>query len=155
MSQSEQLEQEKDYASWFEGFIVNLKTDQLTLETGVASEEKQKMYHTLMSNDIDKMVADTHAFSRKALIIKMMEFYIQKLNSHDVIPNKMAAYLSGNKVMIWVEINEDDEALEDFLIMTQAKVNAKYHKHGCEISTMIVEDCDNIEVPSQYQNMLE
>ena len=43
--------------------------------------------------------------------------------------------------------------MEDVLILAEAKVNAEFMDKGFGISTTIVENCDNLEIPAHYSNI--
>ena len=56
-------------------------------------------------------------------------------------------------VLVWAEINDDDEQMEDKLILSEAKINAKYHLYGFDMESTIVETSDKLPVPNHYRSL--
>ena len=52
------------------------------------------------------------------------------------------------------KIDNDDDELEKQLILVEAKVNAKYHSFGYDLTSMIVEKSDDLPLPSHYVNYI-
>ena len=59
--------------------------------------------------------------------------------------------LSNSKLLVWSEIEDNDEDMEDALLIAEAKVNGKYQKDGFYINSTIVEKSDNLSIPNHYQ----
>ena len=62
---------------------------------------------------------------------------MKEIKDRDIKPIKLAFDYSDSKVLVWAEI--DNESFEDQLILSQAKINAKFSSEGFCISTTIVE----------------
>lgn len=133
---------------WFEDLVATLKTHQLQLETNTARSEIQEMYRTLFEGNADnishiaKMQAQQHFVSR--IIVDYL-----KLMSND-LPAKLAFDFNDSEVLVWAEINDDDDEMQKKLILTEAQINARYHPFGFDMSSTIVEKSDNLEIPNHY-----
>jgi hypothetical protein len=68
---------------------------------------------------------------------------------------KLGLAHADSKIFVWAEIEDDDESSEDLLLISEAKVNAKYFSKGFNIISTIVEKSDNIPLPKQYLNLLD
>ena len=150
--QSLQLANDK-MNSWFEETIVTLISDQFQIENNVASAEKQKMYDTL----IHGKEADIHAMGRNSstvfFISAILKEYIQELKERKIKLSKLAFDFNASKVLVWVEVFDDDENSIDSLILSEARINASHSKYGFHISTTVVEVSDNLPVPNQYKEV--
>lgn len=133
---------------WFDEFIHTLRTHQLQLQTQTASEEMVKMYEILSSGNTDKIMKVGKDLAQQHFVRKIIIDYFIILSQE--LPNKLALDYDDSKVLIWAEINSEDELLERKLILAEAKINAKYHEFGFDMATTIVEDTDYLEVPSHY-----
>jgi len=118
-----------------------------------SSDQKKKFYDALIANDRDFM----HSYARNAssafFITNMVEAYFKELSKFESKPTKIALELSNSKILVWAEIKEDDESMEDALILTEAKINSYFYEYGFHISSTIIEDCDGLNVPSHYKNV--
>lgn len=137
-----------DLEQWFEDLVATLQTHQLQLETNTASSEMQEMYKTLFEGNADnishiaKMQAQQHFVSR--IIVDYL-----KLMSND-LPAKLAFDFNDSEVLVWAEIDDDDDEMQKKLIMAEAQINAHYHPFGFDMSSTIVERSDNLEIPNHY-----
>lgn len=145
--------QANDIESWFDGMVANLRYDQTLLENEIIDDNKRKVYDAMISGNQEFM----HNFGRQAssayFITKMIESYLKELIKTQSKPNKLAFELSDSKILVWAEISEDDETMEDGLILAEAKINAEFTKFGFHISSTIVENSDKLEVPNHYKNI--
>ena len=140
---------------WFNELVATIRKDELTLETGLASPEKEQMYKTFISGDNNKIFSTARASSSMYFIQSLVVEYINKLRSSDIHPLKLLLDVSDAKVLAWAEIKDDDFEMEKTLLLCEAKINAKYFQYGFNLSTTIVEKSDNLPVPEHYQDVLK
>ena len=143
----------KDTDAWFDKMVANLRYDQTLIDNDILEEDKKKVYDALISGDHDFM----HNYARQAssafFITNMVEAYFKELIQSKRKPSKIALELSNSKILVWAEIVENDELMEDVLILAEAKINAYFSKYGFHISSTIVEDSDSLVVPEHYRNV--
>jgi len=148
------IENQQDTNQWFDDMISNLRVDQLLLQADVLEKHKKEVYEAMISGDHDFM----HNYARKtssAFFIKnLIDSYFIELVERKAIPNRLAFELSNSKVLVWAEIDNDDEETEDALILTAAKVNYEFSKYGFHISSTIVEEDDKLNIPKHYKEVL-
>lgn len=90
-----------------------------------------------------------------AFFIKnLIDSYFIELGERKARPNRVALELSNSKVLVWAEIENDDELTEDALILSAAKVNYAFSTFGFHISSTIVEVDDKMNVPKHYKEVL-
>lgn len=135
--------------AWFADMINTIKVDHLTYQTDTMESGRKKMYGNLIDNNYIEMAKDARKFSSKIIIPHMLEAYFQCLSKITNL-NELAFELSDTKILVWAEINQNDEEAEDFLLLAEAKINGKFSKVGFRLLTTIVEDCDELEVPQNY-----
>jgi hypothetical protein len=89
-----------------------------------------------------------------AFFIKnLIDSYFIELGERRARPNRVALELSNSKVLVWAEIENDDELTEDALILSAAKVNYAFSTFGFHISSTIVEVGDKLNVPKHYKEV--
>ncbi|MCF2521075.1 hypothetical protein [Dyadobacter sp. CY351] len=136
---------------WFDDFVSSIRVDQLALETGVASEEQKHFYETLINGSIQDMMDTGMKTAQQYYIQNMLVDYIHLLKSFEDAPFlKLAVSFHNSELLVWAEIQDDAKDVEGALIMAEAKINGKYHKHGFDMTTTIVKQCDALPVPSHY-----
>lgn len=144
-----------EYSSWFGEIIHQIKTHQLQLETNTASKEIEDFYESLFKGDEIKVLNKTREQSTQYFVKKIVELYIQELRSRKLKINKLALSTSDERVLVWVEIPDDDFESEKQLILAQSVANSAFHEYGFHIESMIVEETDELDVPAQYFSIIE
>lgn len=134
---------------WFDSFVAMLRSHEVQLETNTAPDELKTFYENAISSNVEELVKFSKEKVQKFYITKMLVTYLEELKPN--FPPKLAFDLKDSEVLVWAEINEDDEEFETRLILTEAKVNALFHDHGYDVVTTIVENGDGISIPEQYQ----
>jgi hypothetical protein len=143
------------HEEWFENLIKEVTTqilkDKSELEEGVASNETTQMYEALANNNILGMISSVNQIAAQLTVRQIVYDYIKQIKQQQIDLNKLAFDLSSNRILIWAEINDDDEISENKLITAESIVNANYFDktNYCLVST-IVESSDNIQVPPHY-----
>lgn len=146
---------EENISPWFDELISKvvgtLRTDEITLSTNTASDQKKELYKGLMHGDFSSMFQQNREGSTRFFITNLVLDFMAYLKESEKRPLKLALDFTDAKVLVWAEIQDNDELTEDELLIIEAKVNAKYSKHGFHVSSTIVESSDKIEVPSHYR----
>lgn len=153
MTESSMSDSEVNIHGWFENHIQTLRTHELMLITQVASKEHEDFYNALMSNDESKINSLTRVQSSIYFIKNLINDYILTLKKRACKPLFLALDISDAKVLVWAKVEEYDDNNHDSLLLSEAEVNAKYHKYGFHITSTIIEGADNISTPSHYQNL--
>jgi len=139
---------------WFSAIIDHIKVDHFLMTTKSAPKETQNFYDNLIHGDGEEVVNTMREVSSKFYVSKIVNDYINELKLSGKIPLKLAMGLSDSKLLIWSEINDNDEEMENALLIAEAKVNAKYYKNGFFINSTIIESSDNIPIPPHYQSII-
>jgi len=142
-----------DSEAWFDDMVANLRYDQTLLENEILEEDKKKFYDALISGDVNFMHNYARQTSSVFFITNMVEAYFKELIQSKSKPSKIALELSNSKILVWAEIVEDDELMEDALILAEAKINSYFSKYGFHISSTIVENSDSLVIPEHYRNV--
>ena len=143
---------ETNIEPWFDDLVATLRAHQLQLETGTASPALQRTYEPLLAGNTDLIFKQSKDTAQQYFISKITHDYAQLLGSQH--PRKLALSFTDSEVLVWAEINDDDEIMERFLILTEAKINARYHNYGFDMTTMLVETSDQARVPNHYQLLI-
>jgi hypothetical protein len=142
------------YKNWFGNLIEQLQIDKMLLEKGVASEETKNRYDTLIFGKDSEIYALGRMQSSMYFIKGLLKEYFDTLLESNNRPSKLALELSDAKILVWAEVNDDDEEAERNLILSEAKANAKYGDYGFHISSTIVEKSDSLHIPPHYQTVI-
>jgi hypothetical protein len=136
--------------AWFDDFVSTLRTHQVQLETNTASKEVENLYSSLLSGDVETVFKTNKETAQKFFVGKIILEYLNLLGND--FPQKLAFDHNDSEVLVWAEIEDDREDLEKKLIIAEAKINAKYHEYGFDMSTTIVENSDAHDVPNHYKS---
>lgn len=90
--------------------------------------------------------------AQKHFVSKIIFEYLQLLGKR--LPRKLAFDFNDSEVLVWAEIEDDDEGMERFMILTEADVNARYHQFGFDMTTTLVEASDEFPLPNHYQTFI-
>ena len=141
-------------SEYFNNFIAELRADELLLKTGVASVDKVKKYN-IYSKGTPKEIARYNVSSNSLELIKdLIVDYMNSIKQFNANPTKLAFDWSVNKIRVWAEIKDNDEATENALILSEARANAINKNIGVYITTTIVEDSDKLPIPPHYISIL-
>jgi hypothetical protein len=141
--------------AWFDGFMNHLRVDHIALETNTASSEKRDFYQRMATADATDLAFTSRIQSSRHFLGQLILSYIDELKQRQVEPRQLAMDFSDASVLVWAEIDDDDEAMEDQLRLAQAKINAQYSQYGFYLSSTIVETSDCLAIPSHYQSILK
>lgn len=140
--------------NWFGCMLAELQTDRFLMKENLASVETKNHYEDLIFGDSWKNMGTIREQSTQFFIGHLIRDYIKELVSFNKMPKKLALGLSDSKILVWSEIEDNDEATEDALLLAEARVNGKYQSKGFYISSTVVEASDNMSVPPHYQPIL-
>lgn len=147
-------EQETKIDAWFSDVIDHIKVDHFMISTDTAPAEKKEFYTNLIHGNTEVIMGNLRDGSSQYFIARILGDYINALKATNNLPLKLAMGLSDSKILVWAEINDDDDAMEDALLIAEAKVNGKYVKNGFFINSTIIEKSDNLPIPPHYQTLI-
>lgn len=145
--------QTNEVNAWFDDMVSNLRYDEMLMDNGILNEEKKEVYNVMASGNQERISFLGKQSSSFYFIMNMVDKYLKELVKSNKKPSKLALELSDSKILVWAEVEEDDEEMEKALILAEAKINAYYSKYGFYISSTIVENSDGLEVPVHYKNV--
>lgn len=92
--------------------------DQVQIEAGVADTNKTEFYHNLMTGKEDEVFKKIRFEASQLLIEKVVRTFIAELATRKSFPEKLAFALTPSTIMVWAEINDDDERVEDGVLLS-------------------------------------
>ncbi len=134
---------------WFNGIIAKLRQHQSQIKENVAPSEVKNFYTTFVIGTPDEIVHQGKRLSHSYFVAIIVEKYIGLIK--DFIPEQLAFAYTNSEILVWAELKDDDFDTERNLILAAAKVNSEYHKFGYTISSVFVEEGDNLPIPNHYQ----
>ena len=138
----------QDNSLWFDKLVASIRTHEVLLETRTANEETKSFYETIIGGNADEIAYMGQDRSQKYFVAQVVVKYLSLVKN--TTPLKLALDISGQEVLVWAEIDDNDAQLEHKLIMAEAKVNAEFHKFGYDITTTIVEKSEFLSIPNHY-----
>lgn len=139
--------------NWFDEMVAHLRYDEQLFHNDIMDDDKKEFYNVMMDGNVEAMSSIVRNQSSTYFITRLIKDYFKELISSKKTPKRIAVELSDSKVLVWAEIYSNDEEMENALILSQAKINAQYSKFGFNISSTIVEDCDNLQIPNHYKSI--
>lgn len=138
---------EKD---WFAKAINSLKVDQLTFQTDIMEPDKKELYTHLISENYIEVSRKSIELSSQLIIVEMIGKYFSELGSGFSKLRSLSLHPSDKKLLVWAEINDNDEETEDVLLLLEAKINALFSNYKFRVLTTIVEAMDSLSAPTDY-----
>lgn len=140
--------------NWFEKTINELAADQLTYETNTIRPQTKEMYERMATGKIDEVMLQlTESLQQYYFREILGRFFNELFNVRkSKKPNKLAFDYKGKQIMIWVEIPDDDQKMEDTIFMAEATANYNFRNTGFNLSATLVEESDHLEIPPHYVN---
>ena len=153
-----QIQKENELTSkvdtWFGDIIDHIKVDHFLISNNAATRETKTFYDDLIHGDGSNLISNMRKDSTRFFITKIVNDYINELKSSGKFPVKLAMGLSDSKLLVWSEINDNDEETENALLIAEAKVNGRYYDNGFYINSTIIESSDNLPIPPHYQTII-
>lgn len=153
MTDTLDLPKQTNEANWFDNVVATLRVHKMQLDTFTASPEMRKMYDILLSGNTDNMASMSKNNAQRHFVSKMLVDYVGFINKKSAL--KLAFDFNDSNVLVWAEISDDDDVMERSLIMAEAKINAKYHEFGFDMTTTLVETRDHLSIPNHYQIFID
>jgi hypothetical protein len=153
MTETLVLPKQINESDWFDNFVATLRVHKMQLETYTASPEMREMYNVLFVGDTDNMALMSKNNAQRHFVSKMLVDYVGFINKKS--PLKLAFDFNDSNVLVWAEISDDDDVMERSLIMAEAKINAKFHEFGFDMTTTLVETRDYLSIPNHYQIFID
>lgn len=135
-------------SNWFEEMIDSLSTHKLMYEEDVMSQELKQRYESIVFSGEDEWVLGASKAADKIKFGRAVANYFRLISPQ--IPSKLAFNYAGNKILVWAEIKDGDDAMAKHLMMTEAHANVHCEEIGILFDTFWVEENDKYPVPSHY-----
>lgn len=149
MSTAAQIREQTNLSAWFEDTVTQLRTHQLMLETNTAPQHLQQAYNILINGNEHQISYQSKIMAQMHFVKSILVDYLKEVSFNDTL--KLAVNFNDSEVLVWAEIKDDDYAIEENLLVAEAKINAKYHDFGFDMETTIVEESDRLPIPNHYQ----
>lgn len=133
--------------------IHQLKSHKLLLETETMNSDMKKFYDQVSNGDIENLLKANIEQYRKLVFLRLITDYFKKLSPLENLVH-LGININDTKLLVWAEIDENDEESENKLIDLQAHLNYLYKDSGVLVSTTIVENTDYLTMPPHYEELL-
>jgi len=138
-----------DLNDWFDDMVRTIGVERLQYNSGTLPKDKEDSYRAFAKGEFDRSWGNkTSRIVHKEFIAELLWDYLNSIN--EFIPKKLAFDLRNSKVMVWAEIETENEDLEDRFYLTEAKLNSEFEKFGYCIDTIVVREDDSLKIPAHY-----
>jgi hypothetical protein len=140
--------------NWFSNIVDQIKADHFMITQDAAPSEKKSLYFDVINGNYDVVLTNMRQTASLFHIVSILKDYLSEIKNTNLEPAKLLVSLSDSKILVWAEINDDDDKTEDALLTIEAKINGKYYSKGFYVNSTIVEESDNIVPPPHYQKII-
>jgi hypothetical protein len=138
----------------FDSFIGRLEQEKVLFSIGGLPSDREKLYCDLFTGSLmDAAMASNKVYTEHILMSLVVDLVDLISEEPRARPLKIALHLSNHKVLVWVEIPDEQEDIIDSFYRIEAKINFKYRQSGFSLSTTVVEESDGLSIPSQYKEL--
>lgn len=144
--------QVSNFDKLIDGVVAYLKGEELAVTTGVAAPHIAENWSQLFKGNVMPMLKmhqeQTNEFFGAQLAFSFLKNLTQE---HHARPGKLALSQRENKVYVWAEIANHDDAMMEAILQAVIDANFEHRDSGLTISPMIVEEWEQFPVPPQYK----
>jgi len=148
--------QESGFDQIIDQIVAYLKGEELEIAAGVAPNQKQEMWEQLFKGNLLPMLKIQQTQHHAVLGAQLAISFLRNLTAEQKIQVlKLAVSQKNNKVYIWAEIKDNDEALLEGILSSAMDANFEHRDSGLTLSPMVVEQREMIPVPPHYKLLIE
>jgi hypothetical protein len=135
---------------WFENLISGMRTDQPKFQSVMEDENTRALYQHIIAADDGTIFKNIRREATQVLIKNVILKYLHEVMECNALPDTLAFALAPATIMVWAEIDDDNEVLEDNILLAEANTNAYARQFDLGIETLVVEKSDLLRIPSHY-----
>ncbi|MBL7811947.1 MAG: hypothetical protein JNL57_06950 [Bacteroidetes bacterium] len=144
--------QESGFDQIIDQVVAYVKGEELEISSGVAPRHKQEIWEQLFKGNLLPMLKLQQNQNNEVLGAQLAIGFLRRLVlEYKTTPQKLALSQKNNKVYVWAEIQDDDEASMDAILAATIDTNFEHRDSGLTLSPMIVEQREMIPVPPHYK----
>lgn len=147
------VQTDENINEWFERNMVHWNLEKIRHQTKTLTPEREAMYNELAQGEVKTLMAATQKTINDYYRKKITLDFFEQISETGVNLKRLGLGFSLSSVLVWAEIEENDEQSEDELILIKARINAAFQSFGYKISCTIVEDCDQLPIPPGYKEV--
>jgi hypothetical protein len=135
---------------WFENLIFGMRADELSFHPLVDEENTKALYQHIIAVDDGTIFTNIRREATQVLVKNIILKFLHELTERNALPDTLAFSLTPTTILIWAEIDDDNEVLEDNILMAEAKTNLYANQFNLSIETLVVEKSDLLRIPDHY-----
>lgn len=117
---------------------------------GNAFGEMRDSYKSWMKGDVLKMSGKSKRLSTKTIIRIIIIEYLNLLRTHNLSLRKLALDVSGNNVVAWIEIQDNDQEAKHTLSDVESTINARFFADTKIFFISVIMEQSNAIEPPEY-----
>jgi hypothetical protein len=134
---------------WFKNLISGMRPEQLHFQSVMDDENTKALYQHLVAED-GAIFQNIRRDATQVLIKNVILKFLQEVLERNALPDTLAFSLTPAAILVWAEIDDDNEVLEDNILLAETKTNAYANQFDMSIETLVVEKSDLLQVPTHY-----
>lgn len=143
---------EEGFNALKEFLISSTKREKDRVASG-SSSDTVKFNEGLFSQDREKSLAGVKDTIMAALVVPILNDYLHLIKENKLNLCRLAIKITKN-LHVWAEIKEGDQMTHNKLLLIESEINSKYFESTqIFLDSMIVDEADNIAIPSLYQEV--
>lgn len=135
---------------WFENLIFGMRTHELPFRPLMDEENTRALYQHIIAVDDGTIFTNIRREATQVLVKNIILKFLHEVTERNALPDTLAFSLTPTTILVWAEIDDDNEALEDNILMAEAKTNAYASQFDLSIETLVVEKSDLLSIPDHY-----
>lgn len=141
---------QEDISKFFNTLRANIDAQERAIITGTASKEEVAFVENSVKGNDDAMMQSIRSALNIRFIEAMMEQYLDYLGNMEKLPLRLAFAFGPTTVLVWAEVEDDDEKMILDLLLAEANLVPKFSQQGAYMKTMAVEKSEERKVPKGY-----
>lgn len=134
---------------WFENLIAGINVNPLNLQTG-SDENVKALYQHVIAGSYGDVFKGMRKDAMQVVIKNVVLKFLEEIIEQNALPDTLAFSLTPATILVWAEIDDDDEAREDSLLLAETKTNVYARQFDLCIDILVVEKSDLLNVPDHY-----
>jgi hypothetical protein len=135
---------------WFENMISGMDISQLRFQPVIEDENTKALYNHIVAGDDGTIFQNIRRDATQVLIKNVVLKFLHELTDRNALPDTLAFSLASTTILVWAEIEDDNETHEDRILHAEANTNAYARHFDLHIETLVVEKSDLLRVPDHY-----
>lgn len=141
---------------FFSDMVTKLNVTEFLYNNKGLSDQEYRMWTAAINKNLEPMMLANRVATNVACANKAFEEFMLALRAEkDVKLRKLAVDISRSKLLVWAEVEDDDDSSMRSVLYADSVANLKMEDLGFSVSATVVEKSDCVPVPSHYVKVID